>query len=75
MLRDIKKIIDELFVKIHLRREMTRTEALVDVYNNFILGLMQKNPEVRLSCIKIKEIEDRIDSRMYALVAEKVKKS
>lgn len=71
---DINQIVDGLFAQIQQRRETPRTETLLDAYNDFIMSLVEKNPKSALPQLNITAVEELVERRMHALVAEKVDK-
>lgn len=71
---DIDQIIDALFAKMKHRKQTPRTDILLDLYNDLIVGRVERNPVIAIPTLSINEVENLVDSRIHAMIVEKLDK-
>jgi len=71
---DINQIIDSLFAEVKQRNRHHGLIPLLDAYNDLIIGRVEKNPAIAVPTESIEKVENLIDSRIHAMIVEKLDK-
>jgi chitodextrinase len=71
---DINQIVDALFAETKQRKQTPRTDTLLDAYNDLIIGRVEKNPAIAVPNVSVNKVETLIDSRIHAMIVEKLDK-
>jgi len=71
---DIDQIVDALFAEVQRRKQTPRTDAVLDAYNDLIVGRVEKNPAIAIPTVSIDAVENLVDRRVHAIIVEKLDK-
>ena len=71
---DIDSIVDALFAESHAKKQTPRADMLLNAYSDLILKRVERNPAIPLPTVSINEVENLVDRRIHALIAEKLDK-
>jgi hypothetical protein len=71
---DIDAIVDALFTEVKQRKQTPRADILLDAYNDLIVGRVERNPVIAIPTLNINEVENLVDRRIHAMIAEKLDK-
>jgi hypothetical protein len=69
---DIDQIVDALFAEVKQRKQTPRTDTMLDAYNELIVGRVEKNPAISIPTLSINQVENLVDRRVHANIAEKI---
>ena len=69
---DINQIVDGLFTEVKSRRQMLKTDSILDAYNTLIVGRMEQNPGSAIPNVSMNQVEELVNRRIHTLIAEKI---
>jgi chitodextrinase len=69
---DINQIVDGLFMEVKSRRQVLKTDSILDAYNTLIVRRMEQNPGSTIPNVSMNQVEELVNRRIHALIAEKI---
>ncbi len=71
---DIDLVLNDIFVEMRRRKQAPQTNKILDAYSDLIVGQVEKDATTPLPPLSIKQVEELVNRRVHARVAENVDK-